>query len=690
MKRTNTYNLIALLFIVILMFPSLGNSQKLSPKDLPEKYRKWLEEEVVYIITPTEKEVFLQLESNREREMFIEAFWKQRDPNPNLPGNEFKDEHYRRIEYANRMFGRGVPGPGWRTDMGRIYIILGEPNYIDKFEQVSEIYPTVIWFYEGLVEYGLPNSFNVVFFKRSGIGEYELYSPVRFGPHHLLKESGWDPEAYKKAYNQLLQIEPTVANISLTLIPSERQTSLTPSLASEVLINQMIPKAPYEKVKDAYARKLLKYKDFVEVDYSANYIDSDAMVRVFQDGQGMYFVHYLIEPSKFSVENLENSYYSNFDINGSIKNQEGKIIYQYERKVPIKLNPGQLRSIRNKLFSFQDVFPLIEGSYNFDLLMKNTVSKEFTSFEVTLDIPNPSSLTMSDLTFANKMVRNSKYEENTKPFLLGGNQFVPSPRNDFTNNETLYLFFQIFGLTEELKEQGTLKYTLFKEEEEIQSFHKKISDYSDKTYFLEEFPLSEYSPANYKIKVVLINADNEEILFSQKFFYITPYGGLPRPWVVSFPMPPSDDPMYANILGQQFQNIGDFKKAHSLLEKAFNQKPTSIDYALDFVQLLFLEKEYQRVKEIALPFVIQAKRNEFLEVLSQSLQKLGEYGQAIKYYKEYLSHFGTNIKILNSIGDCYYQLNNIEEALIAWERSLELNPDQQELRRKIDSLKKEK
>jgi len=683
-------HIISLFLALIFLLPFLGNAQKISPKDLPERYQAWLEEEVVYIITPKEKDVFLQLESDREREMFIEAFWKQRDPNPTTPENEYKEEHYRRIAYANKTFGRESPGPGWRTARGRIYITLGEPNTIERFENDSEIYPTIIWFYNGMSEYGLPNAFNVVFFKRSGIGEYELYSPIKFGPQHLLIHFMGDPMDYLSAYSKLLGIEPTVASISLSLLPSEGQHLPSPSLASEVLISQMIPTAPYERVKDAYAEKLLKYRDFIEVEYSANYIDSDAMVRVVQDKSGMFFVHYLIEPSKFSIENVGDQYYSKFEVNGKVSDLEGKTVYQYDRTVPIRLNQNQLESIRTKLFSFQDLFPLVEGNYKLDVLMKNTISKEFTSFEVSFTIPDDSSLIMSDLTLANRIVEDSKYRGKNKPLLIGGTQLVPSPRNDFSRNEILYLFFQIFGLNEKLAEQGTLEYSLFKEEEKVQTFSKKITGYPDKTYFLEEFPLADYPPANYKIKVALLDDSNREVLFSQSHFYISPQPTVPRPWVLSFPMPSSDDPLYANILGLQYQNKGEIQKAHTLLEEAFRKQPQSAKYGLDFAQLLSAEKEYQKVKEIALPFLKEQEKYEFLSVLGQSCQALGEYAEAIAYYKDYLTRFGTNIQILNSIGECYHRLGNMEEALIAWERSLEINPNQEDLKKTVDSIKRQK
>ena len=90
------FNILASLVLIFVFCLSLIAS------DLPERYRKWLDEEVVYLITPREKEVFLKLQTDRERDIFIEAFWKQRDPTPETPRNEFREEHYRRLNYANQ------------------------------------------------------------------------------------------------------------------------------------------------------------------------------------------------------------------------------------------------------------------------------------------------------------------------------------------------------------------------------------------------------------------------------------------------------------------------------------------------------------------------------------------------------------------------------------------------------------
>ena len=99
-------------------------------QELSKTYKKWLDEDVVYIISDEERKAFKQLSNDEERDQFIEAFWQRRDPTPDTEENEFKEEHYRRIEYANEHFPAGIPG--WKTDRGRIYIMYGPADEIDS------------------------------------------------------------------------------------------------------------------------------------------------------------------------------------------------------------------------------------------------------------------------------------------------------------------------------------------------------------------------------------------------------------------------------------------------------------------------------------------------------------------------------------------------------------------------------
>jgi GWxTD domain-containing protein len=95
-----------------------------------EYYKKWLDEDVLYIISDEEKKVFKALQTDEERESFIEQFWLRRDADPRTPENEFKEEHYRRIAFANERYASGIPG--WKTDRGRIYIMYGQPAEIES------------------------------------------------------------------------------------------------------------------------------------------------------------------------------------------------------------------------------------------------------------------------------------------------------------------------------------------------------------------------------------------------------------------------------------------------------------------------------------------------------------------------------------------------------------------------------
>jgi GWxTD domain-containing protein len=105
-------------------------NQRALKQELSKPYKKWLEEDVVYIITDEERAAFRQLSNDEERDNFIEAFWQRRDPTPDTEENEYKEEHYQRIAYANEHFAAGVPG--WKTDRGRIWIVFGKPDETDS------------------------------------------------------------------------------------------------------------------------------------------------------------------------------------------------------------------------------------------------------------------------------------------------------------------------------------------------------------------------------------------------------------------------------------------------------------------------------------------------------------------------------------------------------------------------------
>jgi len=685
--------------------------------ELPEKYEKWIKEEVVYIITPKEKEVFYKLETDRERDLFIEEFWRQRDPTPGTSRNEFKEEHYRRIEYTNTKFGRGAPIDGWRTDRGRIYIMLGRPPQVQRYTSI-EVCPIEIWYYQGNPKFGQASSFRLLFFQRGGTGEFELYDPIADGPKSLVyyerehdfsdmmvfkQETGLrnlreEEElkliAHKLDERDIYAYRILKNNVGFEL--AEASFSSFPGrsgpehrLPSAILINE-VDTYPHKKVKDDYAYEFLEHKAIVEVSYSVYYIGNQSKVNIIQDPSGLFFVNYIIVPETVSVDFYKDKYFTNLKASLRVTDSEGKTIFQRERNVPIELKKQELNIIGKRPFHLCDSFPLISGNYTFNLLLENTVTKEFTSFEKKISVPEAEYLQMSSLILARKVNRDSPYSQAIRAFQVGNLQIYPSIRNTFFEKDTLFLFFQIYGLSRELKEEGIVEFTFYRGEEIVQTTKKKVNEYENGRDFLEEFSLEKFPPGRYTVKVTLLHREDQEVFSEREAFYVSSKP-LPGSWIAAQTNPSADDPFYSYLLGNQFLNKGEMRKAHDELAKAYEKEPDSLDYALGYTRALLILKEYQRVREILIPFV-KAENEDFalFYYLGKASQEAGELEEAISYYQRALSHKGNVIEILNSIGECYFELGDKEHALRAWKKSLEINPNQEKIKKIIEGLKEKK
>jgi len=681
-----------LLFLTVITFLFFTQGELKADKgDLAERYKKWLAEEIVYIILPLEKEVFLQLKTDRERDLFIEAFWKHRDPTPGTPENEFRTEHYRRINYSNHFFGRGTPKPGWRTDRGRVYIILGEPNDVEQFEGKTTVYPTAVWFYQGKTPLGLPPGFNLVFFQEGGIGEYRLYSPLKDGPQALLTSYWGDPADYVQAYQQLLELEPNLAEVSLSLIPGEGTSLGRPSLSSDLLI-QKVETTPAREVEDRYAQKFLQYKDIVEVEYSANYIGNDSLVKVIKDPSGLYFVHYAIEPERLSVNQYENTYSTNLKLNGTVTDSEGRTIYQFEWDIPLRFDQEQMKNIMVRPFSLRDLFPLIPGKYNLSILVKNQVSKEFTSLERNLLIPKEEEgLQMTSLMLGYSTSKKKASEQRLRPFQIGNDQIYLQPNRVFLHQDNLVVAFQVHGLSEELKERSQLKFAFFKMGEEFRTLTRTFGQYPDFPNIMETFSLQEFLPDHYRIQASIL-VDNQEVLFDSEEFDITHSKVIARPLIYQRLLAPSQDPIYSYLIGTQLFNSGKVEEAKAYLQEAFRKKPDAIEVALNLARVHMKLAEYGEIEMVLLPFLnrLESPPYELLFIMGKAYQNIGKLDKAIEVFDKAISQYGLNMHLLNSIGDCYFQLGKAPEALAAWEKSLEINPNQPQIKRYVDTIKNKK
>ncbi len=702
MKRTA----VPLLLTLTLLFPVFLGSE--GNPEMPPNYKKWLEKEVTYIITPKEESVFRKLETDRQRDRFMEEFWLQRDPTPGSPRNEFKEEHYRRIEYANTWF-RGKSKPGWQTERGRIYIILGEPLDRQQFFG-QDIYPLELWFYQGNPSQGLESFFYILFYKQRGTGDYVIYSPLRDGPSKLSPMTSgepWDPrpgllrdpatqalsffggattkdeEQGGPAFAILYRLSPDLAQASLSLIPGG---SLIHPVESDQLLAE-VDSYPQKNVDDEYAYEFLWNEGVVEVSYSVQHINNLSVVKTLQDESGNFFVHYSIQPQNLSMNPFKDKYYSNIKISGRITDQRGMTIFQFEREYPLEFSKEGIKQVKLTPMAIQDFFPLVPGNYWFSLLLQNTVSKEFTSFDKSLIIPRMiGDLRMSDIVMA---YEKKKDEEVLKsPFKVGEMRLFPSLRREFTPQDTLCLFFQLYMLSEELNKEGWIKYTFYRNGEEHYVRTKRIKEYQDGKNYLEEFVLRDFTPGRYQIKISIHDKDEREVLFEQERFSLLSKVQA-RPWVKFKKYPGSEDVIYSYIQGMQAMNKLEMGNASKFLENAYRMKPEREDFAIAYALVLLTDEEYEKIKEVLSPFAnVPVSDHNLYYFLGRGHQGLEEYEKAISCYQSYISHESANTKVLNSIAECYFQIGNHREALRAWEKSLEINPNQPEVKRNIEKIKR--
>jgi len=677
------------LIIFIVLFFSIIDA-KIKVKDLPLKSRLWLTRDVVYIISPTEKDTFLQLKTEHEREKFIEIFWKQRDPNPNTVQNEYKIEHYKRIKYANKHYGKEAPGPGWRSEMGRIHILLGKPQQITSFLNSTGIYPTIIWFYSNLGIRGIPNAFNIVFFRPNVGGEYKLYSPIQDGPAALLTNYRGDRNDYNRAYLELYNIEHEVANISLTLLPDERSQTISPSISSTLLLYSKIPQIPYNSSYDSYAKTFLNFKGTVRINHMENYIKNYSMVNGIYNNEKYGFLHLLIEPKKLTLEKTSSKLYSIIKIYGNIYDENNKNIYKYSKVIPIKLDIDKLSIIQKKAFSFQDMFPLLTGKYRYDFLLMNIAGKEFTSIKGKITIPSKSSKPkITSLIIGNKLIDVSKKKHHLKPFVFNNKQILPSAKNDFNPLDTMFVYTQITGLSKNIIKNMILQYSIInlKTKKTVFKNIKSLNTENNNTDFFKSFSLQKIPAAFYTIKIILMDKTGKTLSQQKTEFYIG-IKNILRPWVMSTPISSKKeaDAIINNIIGKQFVNLNKFNKSLHHFQKALSLQPSSFEFAINYINNLIKLKKYKTADMALTPLLKTKHRNNFLLLSSKLAFILKKYKKAIASLTEYIKHYGANVEVLNMLGESYIRLGDITAAISSLKQSLKKQPNQPKIKQILNKL----
>src|SRR5499425_420875 len=490
-------------------------------KELDTPYRTWLEEDVVYIITPEERSAFLQLETNEEREQFIEQFWLRRSSNPDLPDNDFKEEHYRRIAYANEHFASGIPG--WKTDRGRMYIMWGPADEVEShpsggtYDRPMEegggstsTYPWETWRWRYL----------------EGIGEniiLEFVDPSGSGEYHLTMDPS-EKDALLHVPGAGLSLLESMGMASKTdRFTRSDGTNLPKTLggqpASMDEFNRLelfakVQKPPEVKFKDLEAVVTSRIvRDQMHFNWRTDYL------KVTNDTV-LVPITIQIPNSQLSFQAKDGIHSAMINIFGRITTLTGRVVQTFEDTVSRDF-PDSLFQQSLKLQSiYQKAVPLRPGLYRLDLVLKDVQSGNIGAVNNRLAVPRyrDDQLEASSLILADQIEHVPAKQIGTGQFVLGSSKVRPRLEADFTTADRLGIYMQVYNLKPDdatHKSSANFQFTVKKGNEPVPGMQFKetsedLKQTGEQVTIERYLPLSTLAPGKYTLEVTATDVHSNQ------------------------------------------------------------------------------------------------------------------------------------------------------------------------------------
>jgi GWxTD domain-containing protein len=681
--------------LFLLLVASLFSAtQKVSLKDLAQKYQEWLKL-TAYIITENERDVFMQLSTDRERDLFMETFWKQRDPTPGTPQNEYQEEHLKRFTYANENFRRGAAREGWMTDMGRIHIILGPPVSYDRAPSSLDVYPWEIWTYYGDVTKELPTHFCLVFYQRNGVGEYKLYSPLSDGPAALLIQGRqMDPFDYEALYRKIYEVAPDLAPVCLSIVPGDVGFDFRPSPQNAIIMADII-ESPKRDINPSYATHFLNLRGVVSTEYLTNFIESTADTALIRDPiTGISFLNLTIAPSNISIEKYEpkDQYFCNFTMSVGLKKDQ-ETIFQTTKEFPFYFPAEDYDRVKSSGISFEDSIPVTAGKYNLDVLLQNSVGKEFSIFEKVIEVPADIPSPQINGPFLGYNFHEADINQQL-PFKTGTRKLLVDPKSTFSQSDNVALLFSLFNLTEDLWREGRVDIAIsgLKENDPVRkSIILQLKSYPYKSAFSIDYliPAKELAPDYYEMTLKLTDGKGQVVDEKKARLIVTEKPAVAHPIARMKASSAQNSFLFYYMLAEQCDKLKDYESAEANYEKAYrlNQGYTKgiAEYSLFLLKVQKFEKGLDLIESIK---VDEKLKFDYHLIKGQALMGLGKYPGAIESLLEGNKIYNSDTRLLNSLGLCYYRTNQKAQALEALNASLGLNPQQEEVKKLVAEIEK--
>jgi GWxTD domain-containing protein len=495
--------------------------QKALKQELKGVYKKWVDEDVRWIITDQEMQAFKSLSNDEERDQFIENFWLRRNPNPDSPENEYREEHYARIAYANEHFAAGKPG--WRTDRGHIYIAYGKPDSIDShpsggsYERPMEegggntsTFPFEVWHYRYLE--GIGDNIDIEFVDTCMCGDYHM--TIDRSEKDALKHT---PGAGQTLYEQMGQAKQAdrFSGGGLEQLGAGPMSSQNQSKQFDRLDRYAkLMAAPEIKFKDMESfmttSKILTGPPFL-FDVRTDY------VKVTNDTI-LVPVTLQIRNSDITFTNKDGVAMGTVNILGRVSNLNHKPIETFEDTVAVQVPSELLARKKNDLSVYWKSLPLRPGLYKIDIVIKDVNNPDHIGrWQRSLNVPryDDDRLASSSLILADHMERVPTRDIGAGNFVIGDTHIIPRVPSGiavpitFHRGQSLNFWMQVYnlGIDEKSKQNGaTIEYQILdtttnKTIFETQELTSKTSPNSDQVTIEKSLPLASLEPGKYQVNI---------------------------------------------------------------------------------------------------------------------------------------------------------------------------------------------
>jgi GWxTD domain-containing protein len=418
-------------------------------------YKKWLDEDVRWIITDEELSAFKKLTTNAERDTFIEGFWQRRDPTPDTAENEYKEEHYRRIAYANEHYAAGMPG--WRTDRGRIYIMFGPPTSIDShpmggpYQRSAEegggqttTFPFEVWRYRYLE--GIGQEIEIEFVDDCGCGAYEM-TLDRSKKDALLHvpNAGLTTMEEMGMANKADRFRGGLESIGEGPFNKSNQTKQFDRMETFAKLNR----APDIKFKDLQ-NELVTHK------FRTNLLPFDVQVDFVKLTSDTVLVPITLQvPLKgLTFANKDGIQRAVVNVYGQLTKLSGQIVQTFEETLRKDIPAELLEKEINNVSLYWKALPMRPGLYRLDVVMKDVNGDKTGIFSRSYTVPDfgDEKLTSSTLILADQMEPVPAREIGTGNFVIGTNKVRPKVQSSdgkpasFTKKEKVNFWLQVYNL----------------------------------------------------------------------------------------------------------------------------------------------------------------------------------------------------------------------------------------------------